>query len=411
MFSGDDYSVAFGHDLAISGDYLAVADVGDSQSGYVAGAAHFYERLDDQWTHIAKILPDGGSSANLFGYSVDVLGETALVGAIGEDVVNEESGSTYLIKRLDGEWTKVMRLHAHDPAYEDWFGRAVAISGDLAVVGAMYDDDAGWNTGSAYVFSLTSDSCNEYTVNGLPTGYDSASETRHLASQSGGELEQEVLQPLPVEPEIQPINLVQSAFAARTYDGGNLPLDQVQEVTIVGYIGFPGLPAGAPDYSVTLPLSPSDFIDTGYLTEDGLTLWSLELDLPLWEVSAEAEAWMGLIFTLSGDDPAATVGIAESHVSTEQTGLSSAWYIDHTNGIAGPFSDLPESLHDGVLGLRLGYREITCPGDFDLDGIIDTADLLYLLGAWGTPDGDIDGDGDTNTADLLALLGAWGECP
>ena len=52
-----------------------------------------------------------------------------------------------------------------------------------------------------------------------------------------------------------------------------------------------------------------------------------------------------------------------------------------------------------------------CPADFDGDGDVDTADLLFLLGAWGTPDGDVDGDGDTDTADLLALLGAWGDCP
>jgi hypothetical protein len=52
-----------------------------------------------------------------------------------------------------------------------------------------------------------------------------------------------------------------------------------------------------------------------------------------------------------------------------------------------------------------------CPADFDGDGNVDTADLLHLLGAWGTPDGDVDGDGDTDTADLLALLGAWGDCP
>jgi len=52
-----------------------------------------------------------------------------------------------------------------------------------------------------------------------------------------------------------------------------------------------------------------------------------------------------------------------------------------------------------------------CPWDFDGDGDVDTADLLYLLGAWGTPYGDVDGDGDTDTADLLALLAHWGECP
>jgi len=52
-----------------------------------------------------------------------------------------------------------------------------------------------------------------------------------------------------------------------------------------------------------------------------------------------------------------------------------------------------------------------CPADFDADCDVDTADLLYLLANWGTPDGDVDGDGDTDTADLLALLAAWGDCP
>jgi hypothetical protein len=52
-----------------------------------------------------------------------------------------------------------------------------------------------------------------------------------------------------------------------------------------------------------------------------------------------------------------------------------------------------------------------CPADFDANGVVDTADLLHLLGCWGTPCGDVNGDGNTDTADLLALLGAWGECP
>jgi hypothetical protein len=52
-----------------------------------------------------------------------------------------------------------------------------------------------------------------------------------------------------------------------------------------------------------------------------------------------------------------------------------------------------------------------CPADFDGNGVVNTADLLFLLGAWGTPDGDVDGDNDTDTSDLLALLAAWGPCP
>jgi len=68
---------------------------------------------------------------------------------------------------------------------------------------------------------------------------------------------------------------------------------------------------------------------------------------------------------------------------------------------------------DGTSGDENGNGipdECECPADFDGDGDVDTADLLYLLGAWGTPDGDVDFDGDTDTADLLALLAAWGSC-
>jgi len=55
--------------------------------------------------------------------------------------------------------------------------------------------------------------------------------------------------------------------------------------------------------------------------------------------------------------------------------------------------------------------EAGCPADFDGDSDVDTADLLFLLAAWGTADGDVDGDNDTDTADLLTLLAAWGSCP
>jgi hypothetical protein len=56
-------------------------------------------------------------------------------------------------------------------------------------------------------------------------------------------------------------------------------------------------------------------------------------------------------------------------------------------------------------------EEEDCPWDFNGDGLVNTTDLLFLLGAWGTPDGDVNDDGTTNTTDLLALLANWGACP
>lgn len=46
--------------------------------------------------------------------------------------------------------------------------------------------------------------------------------------------------------------------------------------------------------------------------------------------------------------------------------------------------------------------------DFNNDGTTDSADLAFLLGAWGTPDADLNGDGTTDSADLSILLGNWG---
>jgi len=76
------------------------------------------------------------------------------------------------------------------------------------------------------------------------------------------------------------------------------------------------------------------------------------------------------------------------------------------------FCAMWQDKRDGNIDLYLRNSLLQeCPADFDGDGDVDTADLLYLLAAWGTPDGDVDDDGDTDTADLLALLAAWGPCP
>ncbi len=44
------------------------------------------------------------------------------------------------------------KLTASDAAAEDQFGLSVSLSGDRALVGAPTDDDAGQDSGSAYVF-------------------------------------------------------------------------------------------------------------------------------------------------------------------------------------------------------------------------------------------------------------------
>lgn len=65
----------------------------------------------------------------------------------------------------------------------------------------------------------------------------------------------------------------------------------------------------------------------------------------------------------------------------------------------------------GILNIDGPPQSQPCPGDYDLSGIRDGADLATLLSAWATPGGDIDGDGDTSGSDLATLLSGWGACP
>jgi len=55
-----------------------------------------------------------------------------------------------------------------------------------------------------------------------------------------------------------------------------------------------------------------------------------------------------------------------------------------------------------------------CHGDTTGDGVVDVADILQLIGAWGpcgNCDEDLNNDGNVDVADLLELLAAWGPCP
>ena len=67
---------------------------------------------------------------------------------------------------------------------------------------------------------------------------------------------------------------------------------------------------------------------------------------------------------------------------------------------------------DGYLDECECNADIAGPDGPLSDGVVDTYDLLAVIGYWGSsiPGGDINGDGIVGTDDLLAVIGAWGPC-
>ena len=76
--------------------------------------------------------------------------DAVVVGADRHDELGPNSGSAYVYERDEaGTWTEVAKLLASDGAFFDYFGNSVAISGETAVVVAVWDDDLGRDSGSA----------------------------------------------------------------------------------------------------------------------------------------------------------------------------------------------------------------------------------------------------------------------
>ncbi len=147
---------AFGWCAALDGDTALLGapsrDVGGLED---AGAAYVVVRDAGSWTTQAYLLAGGLESFADFGTSVALAGDTALVGAPNDDVgVFMNAGSAFLFTRSGASWSSGAVLQADQPAAIDDFGRSVALSEDLAVVGARLDDHAGGvDAGSAYVFA------------------------------------------------------------------------------------------------------------------------------------------------------------------------------------------------------------------------------------------------------------------
>ncbi len=149
----------FGCSVAIDGDYAIIGAQGvDEWSGGLrydkVGAAYVFKKgADGAWAYQAKLeATDVAVESRYFGYSVDIDGDYAVVGAYYD---SNRKGAAYIFKRNGAAWNAIAKLTADDGDAADWFGCSVAIDGNNAVIGAEYADGISVSgTGAAYVYRL-----------------------------------------------------------------------------------------------------------------------------------------------------------------------------------------------------------------------------------------------------------------
>ena len=158
--NGDRFGEGFGG-VSVSGNVILVGAFRNEDTGNATGSAYVFRFDGTNWSEEAKLLASDAAAINLFGNSVSVVGDLAVIGApfpLDASQPTRGPGAAYVF-RFDGiNWIEEVKLTASDGANNDEFGSSVSLSGDMILIGARSDDDAAGcfgqfcNSGSAYVF-------------------------------------------------------------------------------------------------------------------------------------------------------------------------------------------------------------------------------------------------------------------
>ncbi|AKF03821.1 MYXO-CTERM sorting domain-containing protein [Sandaracinus amylolyticus] len=153
----------FGQSVAVSGDTALVV---------ASGSTYVFVRAGDGWIRQARLAVSGESVA--------LAGDVALVGAPDALPGADGGGAAHVFVRTGSTWTEQARLSASDGEYGDRFGASVALSGEIALVGAPGRSPSGTvNAGVAYVFARSGDTWVEQArwtpSRGVPRGQFGAS--------------------------------------------------------------------------------------------------------------------------------------------------------------------------------------------------------------------------------------------
>lgn len=146
----------FGGSVDADGNTLVVGSPMADGGALSSGVVYTYERSDGVGGSAFRVAPSIAYAGARFGAAVAVDGDTLVIGAPGAlDAAGDAVGAAYVYERTGpNTWGNPVRLDAGDPQKRSDFGEAVAVNGDLVVIGQKDHDDAGGlrSTGALWVF-------------------------------------------------------------------------------------------------------------------------------------------------------------------------------------------------------------------------------------------------------------------
>tara|TARA_B110000444_G_scaffold111119_1_gene104869 strand:+ start:91 stop:1413 length:1323 start_codon:yes stop_codon:yes gene_type:complete len=139
--------------ISISGDTIVVGAYREDTGGSDAGSAYVFIRSGTSWSQQAKLQASDAAAGDRFGAAVSISSDTIVAGASLEDTAGTDTGSVYVFTRSGTSWSQQAKLVAGNPSGLDEFGKSVDIDGDTVIIGATKEDTGIQDTGAAYIFT------------------------------------------------------------------------------------------------------------------------------------------------------------------------------------------------------------------------------------------------------------------
>ncbi len=363
----------------VSGDVIVVGVEGANAPDFQSGAVYIF-RYDrggsGQWKYEATLTASDGDTGDIFGWSVSVDGNVLLVGA--RDDENDgvpQSGSAYVFRYnpQTKEWNEEAKLTDPNGEELDLFGQAVSIKGDVALVGAHANHDAGLQTGAAFVFRYDRQGAGAWVFQQQLNAFDAEGQPWFGWSVKLSDDVALITAP-------QDNSQTGSAYVFR--DTGKQWVHEIK-LTAADPVGpFPHFGWSSSISGDTIILgAPQDF---GLGVEAGAAHLFRE----------KRRGWEEVIKLTASDGQAGDFFGASVAVSGDVAFISA------------PDQNAPGTVY--IFDLD------PTPGDLDCNGGVGAADLLALLVSWGPCDdcedcaADLNGDCIVGVSDLLILLANWG---
>ena len=153
-------SVAISGNYIIAGAMGQHTDANNGNRMETAGAAYIWERLEDgKWSKAKKLAASDRTPYDKFGFSVAISGDNAIVGANGvtlkrtDENNDPNSGEAYIFSRNEnGEWKEMIAIIPAERKDRDLYGNSVGISGNYAIVGSPMGNTKSGDVGIIYVY-------------------------------------------------------------------------------------------------------------------------------------------------------------------------------------------------------------------------------------------------------------------